>query len=45
MNLTTEQANIAYNPEVTTPEALIALYKISGTMQLKATARDKFLKK
>ncbi|MEB6066848.1 heavy metal translocating P-type ATPase [Staphylococcus arlettae] len=46
VNLTTEQANIAYNPEVTTPEALIArIQNIGYDAQLKATARDKVSQK
>ena len=46
VNLTTEQANIAYNPEVTTPEALIArIQNIGYDAQLKATAGDKVSQK
>ena len=46
VNLTTEQANIAYNPEGTTPEALIArIQNIGYDAQLKATARDKVSQK
>lgn len=46
VNLTTEQANIAYNPEVTTPEALIArIQNIGYDAQQKATAGDKVSQK
>lgn len=46
VNLTTEQANITYNPEVTTPEALIArIQNIGYDAQLKATAGDKVSQK
>lgn len=46
VNLTTEQANIAYNPEVTTSEALIArIQNIGYDAQLKATAGDKVSQK
>lgn len=46
VNLTTEQANISYNPEVTSPEALIArIQKIGYDAQLKATTGEKVSQK
>ena len=46
VNLTTEQANISYNPEVTSPEALIArIQKVGYDAQLKATTGEKVSQK
>lgn len=46
VNLTTEQANISYNPEVTSPEALIArIQKIGYDAQLKGTTGEKVSQK